>query len=158
MYRGPDGDDPRWKIFRDFREPGQVVRVAIDAEHRVFVHFNGRGSTEGARAVTAMMDVVRDELGHDTVFEAIVDMRDLDGAPLRAQFIIGRWLLGRKKQISKVAIFGGKPFEMKVARAVMTVARMHNAHFCDHLDEAMRWLGWPREVYPDGAAPPKPPQ
>ena len=122
-YRGPDRDDPRWKVFRDFREPAQLVRIAIDQGNRVFVHFNGRGSVDGARSVTEMMDQVRDELGHDVVFEALVDMRDLDGAPLRAQFVIGKWLLGRKKQIAKVAIFGGKPFEMKVAAAVLRQGR-----------------------------------
>jgi len=147
--RGPDVSDPRWKIVREWREPGQLILLTLDADHRACVYFDGKGSLDGAKALIDLVDRVRDEVGHDKVFAAIVDMRDLSGAPLRAQFVIGKWLFARKRQIAKIAVFGGRPFEMKVAQAVMTVARMKNASFFKTLGQAIAWLGWPPDVYAD---------
>ena len=72
----------------------------------------------------------------------------MHSTPLRAQFVVGKWLFTRKKQLAQVAVFGGKPIEMKIARAVMTIARMKNAAFYDTREQAMAWLGWPEAVYP----------
>ncbi|MFO0751313.1 MAG: STAS/SEC14 domain-containing protein [Myxococcota bacterium] len=138
-----------WRAERHWHEPGQDIDITVDHDHRVVVVFRGRGSLDGARALIELVDSVRDELGHTTVISTLVDMRLLDGAPLRAQFIIGKWLLARRKQVDRVAVFGGKPFEMGLARAVMTIAGMGaKASFGNHLADAMRFLGWPSERYP----------
>jgi len=139
----------RWLTQRTWTEPTQRIDITVDAEHRVAVVFTGKGSMPGTKALIDMVESIRAEVGLDVVISALVDMRKLDGAPLRAQIVLGRWVLSRKKDISKVAIFGGKPFEMGLARAVMTIAGMgRKASFGNHLDEAVRFLGWPAERYP----------
>lgn len=143
------GAPTTWRIERDWRETNQVIRIRVDDQHRTDVVFDGKGSMEGARALIALVDKIRDELGHHVMISTIVDMRRLDGAPLRAQFLIGKWLLSRKKQIDKVAVFGGKPFEMGIARAVMTIAGMGSkAWFGNTVQDALKFLGWPSERYP----------
>ncbi len=139
----------RWLAERTWAEPGQRIDITVDDAHRAVVVFDGKGSMPGARALIELIDAIRDELGHEIRISALVDMRRLDGAPLRAQFLIGKWLLTRKKQIAKVAVFGGKPFEMGVARAVMKIAGMgQQAFFGNHASEALAFLGWPSERYP----------
>lgn len=138
-----------WLAKRHWKEQDQVIDITVDASHRTVVVFDGKGSMAGAKALIDLVESIRDELGHHILITALVDMRKLDGAPLRAQFTLGKWLLMRKKQMDKIAIFGGKPFEMGIARAVMTIAGMGaKASFGNHLDEALRFLGWPRERYP----------
>ncbi|MCC6625315.1 MAG: STAS/SEC14 domain-containing protein [Deltaproteobacteria bacterium] len=146
---GPDETRPAWLVERTWRETNQVIHITVDTNHRTVVVFDGRGSMEGARALIQLVDEIRDHLGHHILIEALVDMRRLDGAPLRAQFLIGKWLLTRKKQIQKVAVFGGKPFEMGLARAIMTIAGMGSkAWFGNHLADALGFLQWPQERYP----------
>lgn len=139
----------RWLAERNWSEPTQRIDITVDSEYRMAVVFTGKGSMAGAKALVDLIDSLRTELGHHVMISALVDMRRIDGAPLRAQIVLGRWLMMSKKQIAKVAIFGGKPFEMGIARAVMTIAGMgQKASFGNHLDEALRFLGWPSERYP----------
>jgi hypothetical protein len=144
----PAPSAPRWLVDRTWEEPGQRIHITMDEDHRAVVVFDGKGSMHGAQALIDLIDGVRAELGTHIVISALVDMRRLDGAPLRAQFLIGRWLLSRKKQIAKVAVFGGKPLEMGIARAVMTIAGMgQKASFGNNMADAIRFLGWPLERY-----------
>lgn len=146
---GQNGAGTRWLAQRTWQEAGQRIEVTVDADYRAVVVFDGKGSMEGTRALIDLVDGIRDQLGHTTVISALVDMRKLDGAPLRAQFVLGKWLLMRKKQMSKIAVFGGKPFEMGIARAVMTIAGMGSkTFFGNHLEQAVGFLGWPAERYP----------
>lgn len=138
-----------WLAQRVWNEPGQRIDITVDDAYRVAVVFDGKGSMPGARALVDLLEDVRAELGPSVVISGLVDMRKLDGAPLRAQFTIGKWLLSRRKQVSKIAVFGGKPFEMGVARAVMTIAGMgQQAWFGNHLKDAVHFLGWPAERFP----------
>lgn len=123
--------------------------MTVDDELRLAVTFVGKGSMPGARALIQLADSIRDELGHELVISALVDMRRLDGAPLRAQFVLGKWLLTRRKQVSRIAVFGGRPFEMGLARAVAKIARMgRQTFFGQELADALRFLEWPPERYP----------
>lgn len=142
--------EPRWLAERTWNEPGQRIDITVDCDHCVAIAFEGKGSIPGSRALIELVESVRTEIGTGVAISALVDMRKLDGAPLRAQFIIGKRLLSRRKQVSKVAVFGGKPFEkMGIARAVITIAAMGSqASFGNHLDEAVRFLGWPVDRYP----------
>lgn len=147
MAGGPDLDDPKWTLTRTWEEPGQSLAMAVDGALRVAVPLRGRGSMAGAQALVEVMEDIRDALGHDKVFTAVVDLRELDGSPLRAQFLLGKWLFRRKAQLERVAVFGGRPFEMRLARAVMKIAMMRNAGFFNTLHEAIGWMGWPRDLY-----------
>jgi hypothetical protein len=144
-----ENPSPQWLAKRHWQEQGQVIDITVDPSHRTVVVFDGKGSMAGAQALIDLVESIRDELGHHILITALVDMRRLDGAPLRAQFTLGKWLLMRRKQMDKIAIFGGKPFEMGIARAVMTIAGMGSkANFGNHLEQALAFLGWPRERYP----------
>jgi hypothetical protein len=124
------------------------VDIDLDAGGRMRVVFDGRGSIAGMQALCALVDAIRDEVGHDRRIEAIVDMRRAGPAPLRAQAIIGRWLLGRKDQITRIAVFGGGRVEMALARAVMTIAGMgQRAFFGARLEEALAFLGFPPDFH-----------
>lgn len=136
-------------LDRTWREPLQSIRLTLDGQNRGVVVIEGKGSIAGAHALIKLIDDARDELGHHIVISSLVDLRRLEGAPLRAQFVLGKWLLARRKQIHKVAIFGGKPFEMGLARAIMTIAGMGSkAWFGNQLNDALSFLEWPRERYP----------
>jgi hypothetical protein len=120
----------------------------LDASGRLRVVFDGRGSLAGAEALCALVDAIRDEVGHSRPIEALVDMRKAGPAPLRAQVIVGRWLLGRKGQITRIAVFGGGKVEMALARAVMTIAGMgQRAFFGARLAEALAFLGFPADFH-----------
>ncbi len=138
-----------WLAERTWSEVGQRIHITLDADHRTVVVLDGKGSMPGTKALIDLMESIRDQIGHGILISALVDMRKLDGAPLRSQFVLGKWLLMRKKQMDRIAVFGGKPYEMGIARAVMTIAGMGaKTFFGNHLDDAVRFLGWPRERYP----------
>ena len=134
---------------REWTDGIQTIHADVDAMLRSVVVFDGKGTMAGARALVTMVDDLRAELGEGKVLSALVDMRKLDGAPLRAQFLLGKWLLGTRKTIDKVAMFGGSPFDMGLARAVMTIAGMgKKAHFGQRREDALAFLGWPSERHP----------
>lgn len=124
------------------------LEIDLDEDWRMKVLFFGKGSVEGAHALCRLIDEIRDEQGHDRVISALVDMRRIRSAPLRAQAIIGRWLLSRRSQIARVAVFGGGKLEMAIARAVMTIAGMgQKAFFGATVDEALRFLDFPQDFH-----------
>ena len=138
-----------WLAERRWTDGIQTITLTVDAAYRTVVVFDGKGTMPGTRALMELVDSIRDELGHDKRITSLVDMRKLDGAPLRAQFILGKWLLSRKKDTEKIAVFGGTPFDMGLARAVMTIAGMgKKASFGQTREEAIAFLGWPSERYP----------
>ena len=53
----------------------------------------------------------------------------IEGVPLRAQFLLGKWLLNNKQHFLRIAVFGGKPWEMNMGRAVAKIARFQNIGF-----------------------------
>lgn len=137
------------RVWRDLVEGvPSTVEVEVDALGRMRVVFDGRGSVGGAQALCELIDAVRDEVGHGRTIHALVDMRRAGPAPLRAQLIVGRWLLGRKKQIARIAVFGGGKAEMALARAVVTLAGMGGqAFFGASLVEALAFLGFPSDFH-----------
>ncbi len=70
----------------------------------------------------------------------MLDLRKLDGVPLRAQFLLGKWLLGNKHLFYRIAVFGGKAWEMNFARAVAKVAGFKNIGFYDDEASSLRYL------------------
>lgn len=124
------------------------IDIDIDDANRLLVVFLGRGSVAGAHALCALIDELRDEIGHTTMISALVDMRQVYSAPLRAQAIIGRWLLTRRNQIERLAVFGGGRLEMAIAKAIMTIAGMgQKAFFGAQLAEAQVFLAYPEDFH-----------
>jgi hypothetical protein len=124
------------------------LEIDLDDVFRMRIVFFGKGTVEGAHALCRLVDEIREEIGQERVISALVDMRCARSAPLRAQAIIGRWLLSRRSQIARVAVFGGGKLEMAIARAVMTIAGMgQKAFFGATVDESLRFLEFPSDFH-----------
>jgi hypothetical protein len=70
----------------------------------------------------------------------IVDLKELQKSPLRAQFVLGKWLLKNKARFTKLALCGAKPWEAKLAKMIMKIAGMKDFSFFDDLATGQRWL------------------
>lgn len=130
---------------RDWTNPntGGTLRCTIDPDFKVRLVATGKGTMEGAHAFVRILNEAIEELGRDYRVEAKVDLRQLYSSPVRAQFVLGKWLFANKALIDNVAIFGGKPWEMRLARVVMKIARMKRVGFFDTEAQAIAYLGWP---------------
>ena len=134
-------------IFKRKWERGTArVLFHVDSEYRSFLHFEGKGSMEGTRAFVGFANEAIAEFGENYRSQSLVDLTKLHSAPLRAQFVLGKWLLKNKRYLTQIAVFGGKPFEMAIARAVMKIARMKSVGFFNRGPEARRFLNFSDEV------------
>lgn len=124
-----------------YEDPHGWFSFTIDPTFFTTVRFFGRGSMAGTHAFVAMLDDSL-ALNRETApqVRSLVDMTHLSGTPLRAQFLIGKWLFGHKTHVERVAIFGARMWERKIAQAVMTIARMDCVAFFKTEDEARRFL------------------
>lgn len=126
------------KTFSDDRGAGFDLRVT--EEGLSTTRFFGRGSLEITHAFIDALDEGIDVVPDELIVRGRVDMSELEGTPLRAQFLVGKWLLKNKQRFAKIAVFGARPWEAKVARAVMKIARMRNVGFFDTDREADDYL------------------
>jgi hypothetical protein len=107
------------------------------------IALTGKGTMSGVEELLACLEESEKLLAPEDRILALVDLSHLDGAPLRAQLRLGKWLLQRRERARRVAIFGGKPIEIAVARTVMKIARMKQVGFYSHEHEARDFLGIP---------------
>ena len=121
---------------------GATITYTIDAEYKARVVMTGKGSMDGTHAFVRMLNEAIAELGREHKVESKVDLRKLSNSPVRAQFVLGKWLFANKPLIKNLAIFGGKAWEMKLARLIMKIARMPRVGFFDTEAQAMTFLGW----------------
>ena len=134
--------DEKELIFEARQETADAwYSLSVRADYRCFLVLSGKGTMEGARAIVEMLDRAEIELGDDIpLILGAIDLSLLRGGPLRAQSVLGRWLLGHRHKFKRIAIFEGRPFEMKLGRLTMKVARFHKVGFFDRRDDALRWL------------------
>lgn len=104
------------------------------------LQLTGKGTVDGVKILLAAFDEGQALLPPDGVVTGFVDLRGLDGAPLRAELMLGKWLFKRRNLAKRIAIFGGKPFEMAMARTVMKIARIDRVGFFKAEAEAKSWL------------------
>jgi len=114
--------------------------VVLDAQRILFTKVQGKGSVKGTRAVIAMWDEAEELRQGGEQVDGFLDLEGLTKTPLRAQAILAKWLILHLSQIGRVAIFGARPWERKIARAVMKIARFNRADFFVTREEAGRWL------------------
>lgn len=127
-----------------YRDAISWFRLTVDGEYRGIVRAHGKGNMDGSRALLGMMDrVIAGSGASGKQFTGLIDMREVHSSPLRAQFLIGKWLFRQKKNFSRAAVFGARPWEAKIARAVLKIARFHNVGFFDEEASAREYLGWP---------------
>lgn len=114
--------------------------VVLDADRILHTTVHGKGSVKGTRAIVRMFDEVAELRAPGETVDAFMDLTGLSKTPLRAQAILGKWLLAHHKDIDRVALVGARPWERKVAQAVLKLARFRRASFFETRQEATRWL------------------
>lgn len=139
-------EDARTLLYdRTWENPhgnGGFRMTVCDANRGVIRSF-GKGTMDGARAIVAHFNEALGLLGGDTKFTGLVDLRQLSGSPLRAQFVLGKWLVTHKALFERVGIYGGKPLEARMARAIIRMARMkQHVLVTPHEADALDFLGW----------------
>ena len=135
-----DGEDHIYD--RTYSDTKGRFRMVVTRDYRGIVRGHGTGSMDGARALVRFGEEVLDIVGRGGAHTAMIDLTEVVGAPFRAQFVLGKWMLRRKTYLRKVAVFGGRPWEMSLARAVARIARMKHVGFFATEDEAVRFLDW----------------
>tara|TARA_R110002096_G_scaffold16898_12_gene58086 strand:- start:27360 stop:27782 length:423 start_codon:yes stop_codon:yes gene_type:complete len=115
-------------------------RMSLDENHCAMVRFHGKGSMAGTKAFIAALDEGQAVVGETNDVRAVIDLSDLSGVPLRAQVLLGKWLLANKHHFHSIAVFGGKAWEMNFARAVAKIARFKNIGFFADEDSSLRYI------------------
>lgn len=114
--------------------------VVLDADRVLYSTVAGKGTVKGTRALVAMYEEIVALREDGETVDAFMDLTQLSKTPLRAQIILGKWLLTRRALLGRLAVFGAKPWERKIAQAVLKVARFDRAAFFKTQAEAARWL------------------
>jgi hypothetical protein len=115
-------------------------RVVFDERSRATMSFDGKGTMEGTHALVEVLEEVERLMRPGEKVDACVDLSQMDGAPLRSQFVLGKWMVERRQKFGRLAIYGGKAIEMGVARAVMKIAGIQSVGFFDTETQARAWL------------------
>ena len=114
--------------------------VVVDSDEVFYVTIRGKGTVKGTRALVAMFDEVATLREGDETLDVFMDLTALSKTPLRAQAILGKWLLKNHGLVRRIAMVGAKAWERKLAQAVLKVARFDRAAFFKGAMEAQRWL------------------
>ena len=125
---------------RQWSEPSGNFTMTVDQSHFGVTRMFGKGTMAGTRAFVEMLDESVTVVGEDVYVRALVDLRELTGSPLRSQILLGKWLLKNKHRFHRIAVFGGDPWEMKLARAIATLARFKNIGFYGDETPALSYL------------------
>ena len=125
---------------REYRDEGGRFDLELDPQYRIRLTFHGAGTMNGAHALVDMLDEVARVVPVGTVVNACIDLTELTKSPVRSQFLLGKWLIKHRNQLAHCAIFGARPWEKRLASAVMSIARFQRARFFDTGDEAADWL------------------
>ncbi len=126
--------DSKILFEKKWAQGGAAVDFHVDENMFSLVVFSGKGSMDGAREFLKMADEAIAFFGPEYKTKITADLRKLNGAPIRSQFLLGKWLLKNKRYVERIAVFGGRRIEMTIARAVMKIGRMHHVGFFN--DEA----------------------
>jgi hypothetical protein len=101
----------------------------------------GKGTVEGTKNIIHSFEELFAMVGPGNKVKVLVDMGKMKGAPLRAQALLGRWLVKTRSRVSLAAVFGGRSLEVKVARTVTRVAGLiDKVAFLDSETEAIAFL------------------
>ena len=128
------------KFHERYADESVRFEVRMDADYLVTVRFEGKGTMAGTQAFTQLVDRCRALPGAHGRLKGLVDLSALDGAPLRSQMVLGKWLVGCRDAFHRLAIAGGGRFERGLAKAVTAMARMENVAFTTTVEEAQRFL------------------
>jgi len=116
------------------------MELRLTEDWRMDLKISGEGSVEGTHRLLEALEEALDAYPEAPPLDSAVDLSELRKSPLRAQFIMGKWLMGRRGRVGRLAVYEGQPLEMKLARAITRLARLDKVGFYEHRDDAMRWL------------------
>jgi len=129
-------------LDRTFNSQRGGFHLRVMDDGRIYLRAFGKGSVENAHAGVAYMEEVFYTVPKMT-FEALGDLRELSGSPIRVQFILGKWLRRRREHFTRGAIYGASPWERRLASAALVIARMTDVvRFTRTEAEARAFLGW----------------
>ncbi|MEZ4268532.1 MAG: hypothetical protein R3F39_19375 [Myxococcota bacterium] len=129
-------------LFHRVYDDGEVrIEVGIDPGYNTTAVLAGRGTVKGAKALCDILDDAANKLGRHNRTRSLVSLEKLHDSPIRGQLILGKWLFQNRSLVDAIAVYGGKPWEMKLARAAMQIAQVSNAGFFQTEAEAKRFLG-----------------
>lgn len=131
---------PKLLVSRRYDDDKVAISFEIDADHNTTVVVRGDGTLGGARAMLGYLDDAVRELGPTFHSRVFFDLSESRGAPLRAQFMFGKWLLGHKAMIARGVVVGARPLERRIAAAAVRIAGLSNVRFFERADEARAWL------------------
>lgn len=129
-------------VHRTHDDGTSRMDLSLDADHRLVVRFEGKGTMPGTHAFVDGLHAAFDAAGPAGRVDGLIDLSALNGTPLRAQFVTIKGLMGHRKQIGRVAIVGAKKMERRLASAILKAVRIASMRFSDREDEARAFLGW----------------
>jgi hypothetical protein len=128
-------------LFREQNESdGTAYLVEVRSDYRALLRLRGAGTMERVHSLLEALDRGDQTIGDCPPMLGAVDIAGVQTAPLRAQFILGRWLLTRRKKFERIAVFEGKPFAMMLGKAAMRIARFKQVGFFKRREDAFAWL------------------
>jgi len=128
-------------VFREHSQQGDsAYTVEVRSDWRAMLVLRGAGTIGRVYEIIDVLDRGDAATGDCPPMLGAVDLSGVRSAPVRAQFILGRWLLGRRNKFARIAVFEGRPFAMMLGRTAMKIARFHNVGFFQCRREAYRWL------------------
>ena len=100
----------------------------------------GRGSVDHVERLLEHLDELDRDYADAPALAAAIDLSGAIHAPLRVQLMLGKWLFKKRHRVQKMAVFGGPPLPMKIARAVCSIARMEQVGFFEGREGALAFL------------------
>ena len=124
----------------------QDEKIAIEASmnslYQMNFHFSGRGSSNGVVAFIDILTKMHEHIPNEENADALLNCLEYGRTPLLSQLQIGKWLLRNKKKTGRISIVGAKALEVKIAKAIMRIARIDRIAFFKNTADAYAWLGW----------------
>ena len=131
-------------LFERRYDDGEVAFCfRVDEARDVEIAVTGRGNMPGAHAMIACLDEAVSTLGINGTSRVFFDVSRVRGAPLRTQFLFGKWLFGHRRLIGGAAIVGAGPWERRLATAVCTFAGLRSFRFFEAHPEAREGTSQP---------------
>ena len=119
----------------------EFVLTGHPTGRRAVLTATGHGTMEGAHAMVRFLDMALAAPGQGTS-SALMRIGGVESTPIRAQFLLGKWLLKNKSRVGLVSVVGAKAWERKLATAVCAIASFKSLTFHQTESEGRAWLGW----------------
>jgi hypothetical protein len=130
-------------LFERTYDDGEVsFTFTVDAAHDVEIVVKGKGNMAGALRMLEILDEAVARFGTGRSSSLVFDVSRVRGAPLRSQYLFGKWLFRHRKVVRRAAVFGAAPWERRLATFACRLGGFHAFHFFDEHDreKARRWL------------------